>query len=240
VEIRIFKSEVEASRFVCKRLIETLDESRSVNLGLATGGTYVSTYERLVDAYQRGEVTFNHVRTFNLDEYLDLSPDHPQTYRNFMQRHLFAHVDIPAQNIHFPPTDEHADYSAYDSLIEAKGGIDLQLLGIGANGHIAFNEPGTPFDSRTHRIKLDETTRRANQRFFKRFEDVPHYAVTMGVATILDARSILLSAFGEEKAEAVRAMIKDTPDPQTPATALQKHPDVTIVLDEAAAQKVRA
>ncbi len=235
MEVKILKDKAALSDYIADLIVKGIRAKDSFNLGCATGSTYEGVYERLVKKHKQGLVSFKHVRTFNLDEYLDINEDHPETYKNIMARNFFDHVDIQAVHTHFPPSDEHAEYESYDSLIESQGGIDLQLLGIGTNGHIAFNEPGTSFSEKTHKIRLAEETRQANSRFFASLSDVPHYAVTMGIATILGAKRVLIAASGKKKADIVKTFIDGPVDENVPASALKKHDDVLVLLDEAAA-----
>lgn len=209
-------------------------------LGLATGGTPVGMYGELIRMHREEGLDFSQVRTFNLDEYLGLAPDHPQSYRRFMRQHLFDQINIPLENTHVPnglaaDTEQHA--GDYESLIRLSGGIDLQLLGIGHNGHIAFNEPGTPADSRTSVIELTEDTIQNNARFFDSIDDVPRRAITMGIETILEAKEIVMLATGADKAGAVHEAIYGKPNQQCPASLLQTHDNVTFILDQAAASK---
>lgn len=207
-------------------------------LGLATGSTPVGTYEALVKLYQEGFVDFTKVKTFNLDEYYHLGPDNPQSYRFFMENHLFSKVNIPKEAIEIPrglAQDVEAECRRYEEAIQAAGGIDFQLLGIGVNGHIGFNEPDVKFEAQTHLVALDQETIRSNARFFHSIEAVPKHALSMGIKTIMQSRHILLLASGLEKAETVHQMLKGKITPATPATILQLHPNVTILLDEAAA-----
>jgi len=212
-------------------------------LGLATGSTPVGLYERLVSAYQTGKLSFREAQSFNLDEYVGLSPDHPQSYAYFMREHLFAHIDLPPEQRDIPngiAPDLAAECSRYEAAIEAAGEVDLQILGIGPNGHIGFNEPGTPLDSPTHVVALTESTREANARFFDRLEEVPTHAITMGLGTILRAREIILLASGESKAEAMARLLSlgDFAS-ELPASALHRHPEVWVIADEAALSRVR-
>lgn len=207
-------------------------------LGLATGGSPLGVYRELIRMHREEGLDFRHVTTFNLDEYVGLEPTHPQSYRFFMQRHLFDHINIDPSRIHVP--DGRAlDFAKfcvqYEERIREAGGIDLQLLGLGRDGHIAFNEPGSSLGSRTRLKTLTRETIRDNARFFGSEEKVPRLAVTMGVGTILEARRCLLIAFGEAKAEAVRRTIEGPVTSQVTASALQLHRDVIVVLDEAAA-----
>lgn len=207
-------------------------------LGLATGGTPVGVYRRLIELHQNHGLSFRHASTFNLDEYIGLSSDHPQSYRMFMQEHLFQHIDIRPEKTHLPSGDAcnlEDECREYEERIRQAGGIDLQLLGIGSDGHIAFNEPGSSLASRTRIKTLTERTRRDNARFFESPEQVPPSAITMGIGTILDATRILLIATGSSKAEIVQATVEGPITSLVPATALQLHANVTIVVDDAAA-----
>ena len=208
-------------------------------LGLATGSTPLPLYAELIRLHRDAKLSFRSVLTFNLDEYEGLGPTHPQSYRHFMEENLFRHLDIPAANIRIPDglTKDATKHCAdYEAAIRAAGGIDLQILGIGRTGHIGFNEPPSAADSRTRRVHLDEMTRRDNSIFFGDLTKVPQGALTMGVATILEARRVELIAFGEAKAEIVHRAMKTTPSPDCPATWLQQHPRCTFHLDAAAAR----
>jgi glucosamine-6-phosphate deaminase len=208
-------------------------------LGLATGSTPLPLYAELIRLHREEGLSFRSVITFNLDEYAGLGPDHPQSYRFFMEGNLFRHLDIPAANIHIPDgmaKDPASHCAEFDTAIRGAGGIDLQILGIGRTGHIGFNEPPSAADSRTRWVHLDDITRRDNSVFFGDLAQVPHGALTMGVATILEARRVALLAFGEAKAKIVARAIKETPSPRCPATWLQRHPDCTFHLDAAAAK----
>lgn len=210
-------------------------------LGLATGSSPVGVYRELVRLHREESLDFSQVVTFNLDEYVGLAPTHPQSYRSFMQEHLFAHINIPPANTHVPDgraLDLERQGEIYERMIAGAGGIDLQLLGIGSDGHIAFNEPGSSLGSRTRVKALAAQTRRDNARFFGTPDEVPRMAITMGVGTILDARQCLLIALGEHKAEAIRATIEGPVTAQVTASALQLHRDVVVVLDEAAASRL--
>jgi glucosamine-6-phosphate deaminase len=213
------------------------DEGRTAVLGLATGSTPLPLYAELVRLHREEGLSFRNVVTFNLDEYEGLTGDRPESYRYFMEEHLFRHLDLLPGRTHVPDgiaTDQTRACAAYERAIREAGGLDLQILGIGRTGHIGFNEPPSALDSRTRRVHLDEVTRRDNAPFFKRPEDVPHGAVTMGVATILEARQVELLAFGSAKAEIVRRALREKPSPACPATWLQLHPACTFHLDSAA------
>jgi len=204
-------------------------------LGLATGSSPIGTYQVLIKKYQNGELDFSQVKTVNLDEYVGLSKEHDQSYAYFMRNNLFDHVNIDQKNCNIPSgltDDPEAECSNYDKLIAALGGTDLQLLGMGPNGHIGFNEPDEFFIPGTHCVKLTDSTIDANQRFFASRDDVPRYAYTMGIWGIMQAKKILLVANGKNKAAAIKAAVTGPIDPKVPASILQLHPDCTIVADE--------
>ena len=203
-------------------------------LGLATGSSPVGAYEQLVEWYKKGDVSFKETRTVNLDEYRGLAPDHEQSYRYFMQKNLFDHIDINPENTNVPnglAEDADAECARYDRVIEELGGIDLQLLGMGHNGHIGFNEPADSFPLGTHVVSLTESTIDANKRFFASEADVPRQALTMGIRSIVLARRVLVVVSGRDKADIVRRAFLGPVTPQVPASILQLHPDVTLVGD---------
>ena len=211
-------------------------------LGLATGSSPIGTYKRLVEGYQNGILDFSEVRTVNLDEYKGLAPDNDQSYRYFMQDNLFSKVNIKPENTNVPnglAADDAAECARYDAVIQSMGGVDLQLLGIGHNGHIGFNEPAPEFPKDTHVVALTESTIKANSRLFASPDQVPHYAYTMGIKSIMMAHKILLVASGEDKAEIVNKAFFGPVTPEVPASILQLHPDVVLVADEAAMSKVK-
>jgi glucosamine-6-phosphate deaminase len=208
-------------------------------LGLATGSTPLGTYKELARMHKEEGLDFARVVTFNLDEYYRLAPEHPQSYHFFMNENFFNQVNIKKSNVHIPDglTNDVDKFCAeYERMIKQKGGIDIQLLGIGRDGHLGFNEPGSSLGSRTRLKTLTEETVRDNARFFSNPDDVPRLAITMGVGTILDARKLLLIASGEAKAEAVKASIEGPITSQVTATVLQLHPHVICVVDEAASK----
>jgi glucosamine-6-phosphate deaminase len=213
-----------------------LKENPSAVLGLATGSTPQKTYELLSEKYGKGEISFKEAKTFNLDEYSGLSPGNPQSYHFFMEENLFSKIDIDIKNTFFP-TDFGPDYENYDKKIEESGGIDLQILGIGRNGHIGFNEPGSSFSSKTRQVLLSEATIKDNSRFFKDIREVPEKAVTMGISTIMKAKKIILLAGGKNKKEIIRKMISGVISPEIPASVLQKHKNFIIILDKQSAGK---
>ncbi len=201
-------------------------------LGLATGSTPVGTYKELVRFHRDEELDFSNVLSFNLDEYFGLSPEHAQSYRYFMRQNLFDHINIPLENTHVPDgltQDVARTCAEYDGMVASLGGTDIQLLGIGDNGHIAFNEPHTFFFAQTHLVDLNEETIKANARFFESEAEVPRQAITMGMRSIFSAKLILLLASGPNKASAIARMIKGPIDPQLPASILQLHPNVAVI-----------
>lgn len=228
-----------ASQTAAELISRQIQRNPNSVLGLATGGTPLETYRRLIEMNVRGEVDFSAVTSFNLDEYIGLDGDHPQSYRAFMNKQLFDHINIDLAQTFVPDgkaSDIVAHCADYESRIREAGGIDLQLLGIGHNGHIAFNEPGSPEHSRTRQVDLTADTIEKNARFFDSINDVPRHAITMGIATILEAREILLIALGQDKAEAVSKMLDGPISESHPASLLRKHDRVTVVLDAGAAQ----
>ena len=204
-------------------------------LGLATGGTPVGIYKNLVNWYQGGDLDFSEVTSVNLDEYRGLPREHKESYWSFMHRNLFEHVNIKPEHINLPDgmnMDADAECARYDKVIESVGGIDLQLLGIGHDGHIGFNEPSDAFDLGTHCVKLTDETIDANQRFFNNREEVPREAYTMGTRTIVQARKVLMVVSGKDKAEIIKKAFFGPVTPEVPASILQMHPDFTLVADE--------
>ncbi len=211
-------------------------------LGLATGSSPIGTYKELIAKYRAGDLDFSKIKTANLDEYRGLTKDNDQSYAYFMTNNLFKDINIDPANTNIPDgtnPDAEAECSRYDAKVKELGGVDLQLLGIGHNGHIGFNEPCDEFIRGTHCVKLTEMTINANTRFFAKKEDVPTEAYTMGIQTIMSAKKILLVASGKDKAEIIYKMSTGEVTPQVPASVLQLHPDVTIVADEAALSVVK-
>ena len=210
-------------------------------LGLATGGTPVGTYKNLVEWYKGGDLDFSEVTTVNLDEYRGLPREHRESYWSFMHRNLFDHVNIPQDRINLPDgtnMDADAECKRYDAVIASMGGVDLQLLGIGHDGHIGFNEPGDEFVSGTNIVTLTDMTIDANTRFFEKREDVPRQAITLGNRNIMAAKRIILLATGKGKARAIAQAIKGNITPKMPASLLQVHPNVQFLLDEDAASEL--
>lgn len=224
------------------RLLNAIKTKPDVVLGLATGRTMEPVYADLIERVQSGGQSFSGVRSFNLDEYIGLSGKHQQSYRQTMNRLLFSHIDIPLAQTYLPigDTDDPAQEALdYEKRIELAGGIDLQLLGIGSNGHIGFNEPSASLGSRTRIKRLTASTIKANSGFFGSNDAVPSHAITMGIATIMDARKILLVATGEGKAEAVAKALEGPVSTSCPASALQYHPGVSVILDQEAAVELK-
>lgn len=210
-------------------------------LGLATGSSPVGTYKRLIEKYENGDLDFSQVKTANLDEYKGLTRDNDQSYYYFMHENLFDHVNICPENTNIPDgtkEDSETECAHYEEVIASLGGVDLQLLGLGHNGHIGFNEPAFDFPQATHCVDLQESTIEANKRFFASADDVPRQAYTMGIGTIMRAKKILLVVSGEDKADIVAKAFFGPVTPEVPASILQFHPDVTIVGDKAAFSKI--
>ena len=206
-------------------------------LGLATGSTPVGIYKQLINWYNKGDLDFSAVTTINLDEYCALPRESEQSYWRFMHENFFDHVNLNPAKVHLPDgtnMDIEAECARYDALIHNAGGIDLQLLGIGIDGHIGFNEPGAKFELGTHCVELNESTIEANQRFFDKKADVPRQAYTVGIKTIMQARKVLMAVSGKNKAEIVKRSLFGAVTPEVPASILQMHPDFTLVGDEEA------
>jgi len=215
-------------------------ESQSV-LGLATGSTPLGLYQKWIERYRSGQISFKNIVSFNLDEYCGVPPEDPQSYHYFMQENLFKHIDILPQNTHIPKTDcgdLPASAESYELAIAQAGGIDLQILGIGSEGHIGFNELGSSLSSATRVKTLTQKTRNDNARFFASMEQVPRMAITMGLGTIMNARAILLLATGNHKADTIRDTVEGPVTAMVPASILQFHPNATLVIDRAAASKL--
>ena len=232
----IIDSAQNIAAMAAQQYVALLKRKPNAILGGATGSTPLGLYAELVRLNKAGEISFKEASSFNLDEYVGLDGAHDQSYRYFMDHNLFDHIDIDKSRTRVPSGIDVSDPAAYDKEIEAAGGVDLQLLGIGNNGHIGFNEPGTPFGSLTHIVELTESTREANKRFFKSIDEVPTHAVTMGVKTVMQARSIILMAIGPAKAPIMKEMLQGPVTENVPASVLQLHPDVTVYIDYEAAK----
>lgn len=211
-------------------------------LGLATGSTPIGTYRNLVDAYEKGELDFSQVTSVNLDEYKGILKENDQSYYYFMNDNLFSHVNICKENTHLPDgmeLDEEKACKEYNEVLHMVGGVDLQLLGLGHNGHIGFNEPADSFSLETVCVDLTESTINANKRFFASFDDVPKKAYTMGIKTIMNAKKVLVVVSGEDKAKIVKEAFFGPVTPKVPASILQLHKDVVVIVDEAAASLIK-
>ncbi|MFV0380323.1 MAG: glucosamine-6-phosphate deaminase [Anaerorhabdus sp.] len=231
----------EVSKEAFKIMKEVITSKEQPVLGLATGSSPCGLYKNMIADHKENGTSYSNVVTFNLDEYIGLKRDHSQTYHTFMHENLFNGLDIKEENIHLPigySSDIEKECDKYEDEL-SKYNIDIQLLGIGGNGHIGFNEPGTSFDSTTHIVTLKDKTREDNARFFDKLEDVPTEAITMGIKTIKRAKKILLVASGVSKADAVYEMIKGNVSEECPATALRDHNDVVVIVDKAAASKLK-
>lgn len=237
---KIFDTVEDVSRYTAQRLLDKIKAAPSAVLGLATGSTMEPVYAQLLKDMQQTPLDVSQLTTFNLDEYIGLSAEHPQSYNFYMYQHLFNQLALPAQRVHLPnglATDIEQACQAYSNTIQALGGLDLQLLGIGSNGHIGFNEPQTCFTSYTHVVELSEQTRIDNGRFFADKNEMPTHAITMGIQDILNAKEIILVATGRNKTEIMARLFNSAVDEALPASALKQHKNLTIVLDrEAAAQ----
>jgi len=219
------------------QIISKIHANQRLNLGLATGSTPTGVYKRLIQDHEVNKTPYKQVNTFNLDEYIGISKKDPNSYHYFMCENLFDHIDIPLDHTHIPDgtaKDLDEECRRYEQFIQEHGGIDLQILGIGQNGHIGFNEPGTSFGSRTHIINLAESTRKANSRFFESLEDVPTQAITMGIASIMESKEIFLLVSGASKAEALARLVNGEVSEQFPASVLKNHQNVTIFADKEA------
>ncbi|WP_434347467.1 glucosamine-6-phosphate deaminase [Myxococcus virescens] len=240
MRIRVFDSEREAAATCAQRIVRAVAARPSLVLGLPTGRTPLNVYRELVELFTRGGLDWAQVRTFNLDEFLGVSPDDAGSFRAYMERHLFQHVNLSPANIQFldgAVEDAEAECARYEARLAEAGGLDLVLLGLGSNGHLAFNEPADGLRARCHRTRLSRQTREASLMLFGDDPSrVPMEALTLGMASILQARQALLLAFGEAKAEAVRGMVEGPVSPRCPASFLQLHPDVEVWLDPAAAR----
>lgn len=223
----------ELSELAAREVIELVRAEPRAVLGLATGSTPLGLYAELVRDHRERGTSYALSRAVNLDEYAGLPPTHPQSYAYFMERELFSHIDIDPENTHIEngiATDEEAECERYNALLSTLR-QDIQILGIGSNGHIAFNEPGTPFDSCTHTVDLAESTVRDNSRLFASIDEMPRRAFTMGLSNIMNARRILILASGESKADAVRELVLGEIREEVPATVLRRHPDCTLICD---------
>ncbi len=227
------KDYAEMSEKAAQYVIAKVKAVPNLHLGMATGGTPKGLYKKLIEDHVKHGTSYRAIKTFNLDEYVGLPPHHPNSYSYYMREHLFHHITIKQQNTHIPSgmaTDLQEECQRYEKLIDDHG-IDLQILGIGANGHIGFNEPGTSFQSKTHVVELATSTKKANARFFSSTEEVPSYAITMGIASIMRSKEILLVASGASKQHAMKQLLQGEVTEQFPASIIRQHPNVTIIAD---------
>lgn len=240
MKIIICANEQELDRKAAEELANHIRRNPDTVVGLATGGTPVGMYKQLIDMHKNEGLDFSRAITFNLDEYVGIPYDHPCSYHAYMNDNLFDHVNISRDNINIPDgLSESLEQACteYEEKIKSVGGIDIQILGIGHNGHIGFNEPGTPFDSITSVVELTASTREANSRFFDSIDDVPTHAVSMGIKTIMHAKKIVLLAKGADKADAMAKALYGPVTTDVPASVLQLHPNVTVFVDEGAGSK---
>lgn len=240
MNIIITENYTELSEKAARIIIETVRQKPNAVLGLATGTTPLGLYKRLIADHRENGTSYKQVKAINLDEYKGLTKDHPQSYAYFMQKNLFDHIDIDLKNTYIEngiAIDDQAECKRYDDILE-KYPRDIQLLGLGSNGHIAFNEPNTPFDSTTHVVTLAESTVKDNARLFGNISDVPRKAYTMGLKSIMQTRKIVVLANGFNKAEIVSRLMYGSPSEELPASILYNHKDCTVILDEGAASKL--
>jgi len=241
MEVVVKDNYEEMSKLGAQIIADVIRKKPRAVIGLATGSTPLGTYKELIRMHKEEGLDFSQVVTFNLDEYVGLPEDNEQSYHYFMWENLFKHINIVPANVHIPDgnaKDLEKACAEYEMEIDDHGGIDVQLLGIGANGHIAFNEPGSSLGSRTRIKTLDERTRRDNARFFSSIDEVPKYCVTMGIGTIFEARKLILLANGANKAEAIQATVEGPITASVPASAVQMHPDVIVIVEKEAASKL--
>ena len=241
MEVVVRESPEDMSKLSAEMIADVIRRKPRAILGLATGSTPLGTYKELIRLHKQEGLDFSRVTTFNLDEYVGLLHDHPQSYHYFMWENLFKQININAKNVHIPDgtaKDIPGFCRWYEEEIVKAGGLDVQLLGIGSNGHIAFNEPGSSLGSRTRVKTLDDRTRQDNARFFRNLDEVPKYAITMGIGTIMDSRQLILLANGAGKAEAIYKTCEGPITAMVPATIVQLHPKATIIVDKAAASKL--
>lgn len=242
MNVIIAESYEEMSKIAAKEIAKLVYIKPDAVLGLATGSTPEGVYKELINLNKESRIDFSKVTSYNLDEYKGLSGDHPQSYRYFMDTKLFNHINIAKDKTHVlsgVTKDIEKECMEYDDAIEANGGIDLQLLGIGGNGHIGFNEPSDYLNMNTHLTKLSEDTIKANSRFFNSFKEVPTEAITMGLGSIMKAKKIILLASGEKKAEIIAKLVEEKVSTKIPASLLQVHPDVLVIIDKAAASLLK-
>ena len=242
MRIIVCKNYEEVSKKAAQMILSQVTLKPNSVLGLATCSTPIGMYENLVELNKNGDIDFSEVRTFNLDEYYNLPKESDQSYHYFMHKNLFNHINIKPSNIHIPngmTEDVDAECERYDELIKKAGGVDIQVLGIGNNAHIGFNEPTVNFEKGTHLVELEDSTIEANSRFFDNIEDVPKKAITMGVGSIFKSKKIMLIATGENKAKAIYNTVYGKVVPEVPASILQFHNDIVLILDKDAAKLLK-
>ncbi|MDZ5710691.1 glucosamine-6-phosphate deaminase [Jeotgalibacillus haloalkalitolerans] len=241
MKLMLTKDYDELSKCGADLIMAQINAKQDSVLGLATGSSPLGCYQELIQRCQNNLVTFKYVSSLNLDEYIGLSPEHQQSYRYFMNHHFFNQININQNHTYLPngvhPNLEQACIE-YETKIDQVGPPDIQILGIGANGHIGFNEPGSSFSSYTHIVKLAHSTRQANARFFRSIDEVPTHAITMGISSILKSKKIILMASGQQKAEAIKRLLDGEKNEQFPASSLFDHPDVTLIVDKEAYELV--
>jgi len=240
MQVIIVENKEQIAQEAFKVLKSLIDKKPDAVLGLATGSSPIGLYENLIKAYNESQLSFKDVKTVNLDEYVGIDENHSQSYQTFMREHLFDHIDIQLKNTFIPngnAEDLNKECARYESMLESMH-VDLQVLGIGSNAHIGFNEPNTPFNSTTHVVNLAQQTREDNARFFDSIDEVPKQAITMGISSILKAKKILLLASSIDKANAIKQMIQGPINEQVPASVLQNHDDVVVIIDKDAASEL--
>jgi glucosamine-6-phosphate deaminase len=241
MKVIVVKNYEELSKIASSIIEDEIKAKPNAILGLATGSSPVGTYENLIKACRNKEISFKKIKTYNLDEYCGIDKKHPQSYYYFMYEKLFNHVDIHEKNVHIPSTegdDLNRQCAEYNKELNSVT-IDLQVLGIGGNGHIGFNEPGTPFDQETFVVKLTDKTREDNKRLFSSLDEVPTHAMTMGIKNIMKSKKILMLISGKNKVDAAYNLLKGPVTKKFPASILQKHPDTTVIIDEEAYAKLK-
>ncbi len=246
MNLKIFNNSSEIAKFSAEFIIKNLKNNQKLKnkfvLGLATGSSPIETYQNLIKDFKKNQTNWNSTIFFNLDEYIGLKPTDSQSYSFFMRKHLFDDLKVDSKNTFIPKgVGNYEEYAnKYDSLIKSKGGIDLLILGLGVNGHIGFNEPPSDFNSTTHIVELTPKTIQSNSKFFKNGQSVPKKAVSMGIKSIMNAKKIILIAYGESKADAINKLINGKIDKNYPCSILQQHNDVTIVIDKVAGKLLKS
>lgn len=243
MKVMVVENYEEMSRKTANIVASQIILKPNSTLGLATGDTPLGMYKELVYLYRMGDIDFSDIKVFNLDEYYGLSKNNPRSYNYYMENNFFKYINVKDENKNIPngmAIDIDRECRDYENKIEKSGGIDIQVLGIGRNGHIGFNEPDVKFEATTHLVNLDEITIEANSRFFNSIEEVPTKAISMGIKTIMHAKKILLLASGKEKAEAIFNAVKGKITPEVPASILQLHPDIILIVDTDAASLIES